>query len=148
MASLVGSTLPFNSQEQSWEEYCEVQQHFFDANKIEEPERKRAIMLSSVGSQTYSLIRNLLSPAKPGDKSYDDLVNLFKEHFNPKPNEIVQRFKLFSRARKSGETVLEYVATLRKIASDCQYGDRLTEMLRDRVVCGIGEEKIQRLYFQ
>ena len=80
MASLVGSTLPFNSQEQSWEEYCEVLQHFFDANKIEEPERKRAILLSSVGSQTYSLIRNLLSPAKPGDKSYDDLVNLLKEH--------------------------------------------------------------------
>ena len=78
MASLVGSTLPFNSQEQSWEEYCEVQQHFFDANKIEEPERKRAILLSSVGSQTYSSIRNLLSPAKPGDKSYDDLVNLLK----------------------------------------------------------------------
>ena len=99
---------------------------FFYANGIEEPERKRAILLSSVGSQTYSLIRNLLSPAKPGDKSYDDLVNLFKEHFNPKPNEIA----------------------LRKIASDCQYGDRLTEMLRDRVVCGIGEEKIQRLYFQ
>ena len=85
MASLVGSTLPFNSQEQSWEEYCEVQQHFFDANKIEEPERKRAILLSSVGSQTYSLIRNLLSPAKPGDKSYDDLVNLLKEHFNSNP---------------------------------------------------------------
>ena len=78
MASLVGSTLPFNSQEQSWEEYCEVQHNFFDANKIEEPERKRAILLSSVGSQTYSLIRNLLSPAKPGDKSYDDLVNLLK----------------------------------------------------------------------
>ena len=88
---------------------------FFDANKIEEPERKRAILLSSVGSQTYSLIRNLLSPAKPGGKSYDDLVNLLKEHFNPKSNEIVQRFKLFSRARQSGETVLEYVAALRKI---------------------------------
>ena len=85
MASLVGSTLPFNSQEQSWEEYCGVLQHFFDANKIEEPERKRAILLSSVGSQTYSLIRNLLSPAKPGDKSYDDLVNLLKEHFNSNP---------------------------------------------------------------
>ena len=45
----------------------------------------RAILLSSVGSQTYSLIRNLLSPAKPGDKSYDDLVNLLKEHFNSNP---------------------------------------------------------------
>lgn len=144
MANLVGSTVPFNSQEQSWEEYCEVLQHFFDANGIEEAGKKRAILLSAVGSHTYSLIRNLLSPVKPGAKTYDDLVKLLTDHFNPKPSEIVQRFKFNSRSRKPGEAVLDYVAALRKLAHDCNYGEKLTEMLRDRLVCGIGDDRIQR----
>ena len=42
---------------------------------------------------------------------------------------------------------MEYVAPLRKIAYDCQYADKLTEMLRDRLVCGIGEDQIQRRLF-
>ena len=59
------------------------------------------------------LMRNLLSPAKPGEKSFMDLVDLLKNHFNPKPSEIVQRFKFDSRMRKPIESVGKYVAELR-----------------------------------
>lgn len=141
---MVGSTAPFDSQTQTWEEYCEVLHHFFEANEIDDAGRQKAILLSAVGSQTYSLMRNLVSPAKPGDKTFDELVKLLKDHFNPKPSEIVQRFKFNSRNRKNGETVMEYVAVLRKLAQDCNYGDKLSEMIRDRLVCGIGDDRIQR----
>ncbi len=144
MASLVGTVTPFDSQSQSWEEYCEILQHFFEANEITEATKQKAILLSSVGSQTYSLLRNLLSPVKPGSKTVDELMDLLKQHFNPKPSEIVQRFKFNSRSREEGETVLDYVAVLRKWAHDCNYGEKLTEMLRDRLVCGINDDRIQR----
>ncbi|XDV26337.1 hypothetical protein PO909_030083 [Leuciscus waleckii] len=111
MANMVGTVTPFDSQSQSWEEYCEILQHFFVANEITEAVKQRAILLSTVGGQTYSLLRNLLSPVKPGEE---------------------------------GETVLEYVAVLRKLAHDCNYGEKLTEMLRDRLVCGINDDRIQR----
>ena len=39
---------------------------------------------------------------------------------------------------------MEYIAVLRKLALDCNYGDKLSEMLRDRLVCGIGDDRIQR----
>ncbi|TWW72848.1 hypothetical protein D4764_15G0002420 [Takifugu flavidus] len=89
-------------------------------------------------------MRNLVSPAKPGDKTFDELVKLLKDHFNPKPSEIVQRCKFNSRYRKQGETVMEFVAVLRKLAQDCNYGDKLSEMIRDRLVCGIVDDRIQR----
>ncbi len=76
MASLVGTVTPFDSQSQSWEEYCEILQHFFEANEITEATKQKAILLSSVGSQTYSLLRNLLSPVKPGSKTVDELMDL------------------------------------------------------------------------
>ncbi|KAG7459264.1 hypothetical protein JOB18_021102 [Solea senegalensis] len=88
-------------------------------------------------------MRNLVSPAKPGDKSFDELVKLLKDHYNHKPSEIVQRYRFNSRARKPGESVMEYVAVLRKLAQDCNYGERLSEMLRDRLVCGISDDRIE-----
>lgn len=121
-----------------------IVKHFFEANEFTEAVKQKAILLSSVGSQTYSLLRNLLSPVKPGATTFQELVDLLKEHFNPKPSEIVQRFKFNSRVRKQGQTVLDYVAVLRKLAHDCNYGDKLTEMLRDRLVCGINDDRIQR----
>ncbi len=42
-----------------------------------------------------------------------------------------------------GGAVLDYVAILRKLAHDCNYGEKLTEMLRDRLVCGINDDRIQ-----
>lgn len=40
--------------------------------------------------------------------------------------------------------MLDYVVVLRKLAHDCSYGEKLTEMLRDRLVCGIIDDCIQR----
>ena len=36
-----------------------------------------------------------------------------------------------------------YVAALRRLAQDCNYGDYLKEMLRDRLVCGINNDRMQ-----
>ncbi len=100
--------------------------------------------LFCLGSQTYSLMRNLLSPDKPGDKSFSELVELLKNYYNPTPSEIVQRFKFNSRNRQPNETVADYVAVLCELAQHCNYGDKLQEMLRDRLVCGIEADGIQR----
>ena len=61
-----------------------------------------------------------------------------------KRTKIVERFKFHSRNRKDGEGVGTYVAALRKLSEHCNYGETLPEMLRDRLVCGINNEKMQR----
>ena len=76
--------------------------------------------------------------------SYDDLCKKLAEHFNPKPSEIMQRLAFHSRVRAHGESVVEFVATLRRLAADCKFGDSLDENLRDRLVCGINDSAIQR----
>ncbi|RXN15416.1 putative protein K02A2.6-like protein [Labeo rohita] len=144
MALVVGTPTPFDSKMQTWEEYCEVLSNFFEANEIEDAAKKRAILLSLVSSQTYSLMRNLLSPDKPGDKSFSELVELLRNHYNPKPSEIVQCFKFNSQNRQPNETVADYVVVLRELAQHCNYGEKLKEMLRDRLVCGIEVDGIQR----
>ena len=38
----------------------------------------------------------------------------------------------------------EFVAQLRQLSEHCQFGDTLSDMLRDRIVCGINDQRIQR----
>ncbi|KAL6480987.1 hypothetical protein MHYP_G00090670 [Metynnis hypsauchen] len=144
MAAVIGSVAPFDNATQSWEEYSEMLDCFFEANDIKEPDRRRAVLLSVVGATTYSLLRNLVSPELPKAKTYDQLIAELKKHFNPTPSEIVQRFKFNSRIRKSGESIAEFVAELRKLALHCDYKDALSEMLRDRLVCGVNDDRMQR----
>ncbi len=68
---------------QSWEEYCEILENVFEAHNIDNPEKQRAILLSVLGSKTYSLIRDFFSPDKPKSKSYP-VGGLVKEPFQPK----------------------------------------------------------------
>ena len=83
-----------------------------------------------------------MAPAKPGEKSYDDLVAAMKQHQNPTPSEIVQRYTFNSRFRQPGESVSMFMSELRALAEFCNYGATLDDMLRDWLVCGINDEHI------
>uniref|UniRef100_A0A3B3H285 CCHC-type domain-containing protein n=1 Tax=Oryzias latipes TaxID=8090 RepID=A0A3B3H285_ORYLA len=141
----IGTLAAFDPKSQTWDKYnTEILEQFFAANEIDNEDRQKAILISVVGAPTYSLMRNLLSPDKPKDKSFNELVLLMKNHYDPKPSEIVQRYKFDSRNRKPNETVMDYVAELRRLAQDCNYGNTLQQRLRDRLVCGINDDRIQR----
>ena len=78
------------------------------------------------------------------DKSYTELVKVLTDHFIPKPSEIVQRSKFYRRSRKPGESISTFVAELHAIAEHCNFGALLNVMIRDRVVCRINEDAIQK----
>lgn len=46
--------------------------------------------------------------------------------------------------RLPGECVPDFVAALRRLAEHCKFGESLNDMLRDRLVVGIQNERIQR----
>ena len=108
---------------------------FFVANNIVDAEKKRAVFLSVVGPAMYKLLGELLAPVKPGDKSYDELVEVVMNHCNPTPSKIVKRFKFHTRFRRPGKLVATYVSKLRSLARPCKFGSSLEDMLRDRIVC-------------
>ena len=94
--------------------------------------------INSAGTTTYKLIRSLIAPQKPNEKSYDELVQVFKV---PPPAE---RFKFNSGVRQPSENVATYISELWQLATKCNFGKSLDEMLRDRIVCGVNDARIQR----
>ena len=134
----------FDSSKEDWPQYVERMGHFFVANDINTAEKKWAMFLAVVGPVTYKLLHNLLSPAKPGDKTYQELVATLTKHYSPTPSEMVQRFKFNTRVRKLGESVSTYIVELQSLAESCNYGSSLEAMLWDRLVCGINDERIKQ----
>ena len=127
-----------------WDQYVERLGNFFLANDIKDAAKQQAVFLSVIGSSTYKILRNLLTPAKPADKTFAELVSVFSRHYKPKPSEIMERFKFHSRDRKPGKSVATYIAELRSLTEFCNFGDSLEEMIQDRLVCGINDASLQK----
>ena len=72
MATLLGKIEEFDQSKEDWTQYVERMSHFFDANGITTPEKNRSVLLSVVGPSTYKTLRSLVTPDKPGEKSYAD----------------------------------------------------------------------------
>ena len=139
-----GSVSPFDPEKEEWNAYVERLDYYLVANGIEDDAKKVAILMSNGGPTVYGTIRSLVdAEARKGIK-YKDLIAILTAHFDPKPSPIVQRFKFYNRARAKGETIAAYVAALRALAEYCNFGDSLSTMLRDRLVCGVNHEGIQR----
>ena len=139
-----GTIGEFQNAQESWQSYVERLQQYFVANDVRTAEKQRAVLLSAVGGQTYQLIRNLLAPTKPTEVTFAEIVDAVQKHVQPRPSIIVERFNFHSRARRQGEDVSTYVAELRKLSEHCKFGTALNDMLRDRLVCGIVDQRIQR----
>ena len=73
--------------------------------------------------------------------SFEDVAKL-KTHYDPEPSVIMQRYKFNTRTRAEGESVANYVAALRELAQHCDYNDTLSDMLRDRLVCGVKHKAV------
>ena len=73
---------------------------------------------------------------------FKKIVETLEKHHLPRPSEMVERFKFHSRYRKVDEGVVTYVAASCKLSGHCNYGETLLEMLRDRFVCSVNNEKI------
>ena len=97
-----------------------------------------------IGPKAYALLRNLVAPTKPHEKEYKELIDAMQAHLKPKPLTIAERFKFNRRKQQEGESIAQFLAGLRKLAETCNFGAKLDEQLRDRMVEGLRSESIQK----
>ena len=117
--ALLGQIDSFNHNSDGICEYIQRVDQYFYVNDINDATKKTAIFLTVIGSNTYSLLRNLLAPVSPSTKTVEE-------------------------SQKENETISDYIALLQKLASNCNFREFLDEVLRDRFVCGLIDGSIRR----
>ena len=103
----IGKVETFQLGVDDWEQYTERLEQYFVAHAVEDADKKRAVLLTVVGKETYSLLSNLVAPAKPASKSYGELVAVLKAHLKPKVLVIAERFRFHQLRQRENETAAQ-----------------------------------------
>ena len=149
MMAVYGKIEEFNAEREAWDDYIDKLDNYFSANDINDEKKQAAIFLTVIGSETYSLLKNLLAPDKLTGKPVKALSDVLKIHLNPKPIEIAERYKFYLRGQLEGESLKQYIAELRKLAEHCNFNAFFEEVLRDRYVCCLHDGALrQRLLIE
>ena len=94
--ALLGSIEHFDPALEDWANYVERLGQYFEANGIvgeDNAAKRRSTFLSVVGPSSYKLLRSILAPVKPSEKTFEELTEVLKTHYNPPPSEVMQRFR-------------------------------------------------------
>ncbi|KAL0860049.1 hypothetical protein ABMA27_010364 [Loxostege sticticalis] len=127
----IGSIEPYNFGSNNWDAYVRRVKQFIALNNIADTLHV-ATLVTVVGAECYELMCDLCSPTTPESKSFVDLVRLVKEHLEPDRSEIAERHIFRPRTQRQGESVREYLQSLKHLAKTCNFGDKLEENLRDQ----------------
>ena len=137
----LGSLTEFRPEAECFSAYLERARIFFAANDIAE-EKQVLVFLNAIGASMYSLARSLLAPTDPMTKLLKEITDMLSAHFEPKPQIVVERYHFHKREQASGESVADYVAELRRLASKCKFENFLDDALRDRFIVGLRNNNI------
>ena len=140
---VLGQLHEFRPDEERFTVYLERVKIFFAVNDVP-PEKKVPVFLNAVGGRTYGVLRNLVAPDNPIDKSFEEIEGKLTDHYDPRPLVIAERYHFHKREQAAGESVVQYLEELRRLAGRCNFGGYLDEALRDRFVCGLKNDHIQK----
>lgn len=110
-------------------------------------ERKVAILLHAIGPEAQETYGTLELTAAER-KDWEKVLEKFEEHFKPQENETINRHMFNTRKQQEGETIESFVTNLKKMAENCNFDTLKNSLIRDRIVCGIIDDKVRNTLLQ
>ena len=132
----------FNASAEPWDNYELRLKSWLIVQDIETEEKRRAALIAEVGPETFATLKDLAFPASVNEKTFDELLELLRNHYKRNRTPMADRLQLHNRKQQENESLTDYIAALKKIASTCDYGAELENRLRDAFLFGVRSPKI------
>lgn len=142
----IGKIETFEMGEHNWETYIRRIKQFIALNAIE-ANLHVAMLVTHVGAKCYELMCDLCAPTPPEEKTFDELVDIVKNHLEPQRSEIAERHIFRQRQQQRGESISDYLQGLKHLAKTCEFKQTLEENLRDQFVSGLHSEEMRSRLF-
>lgn len=139
--SVVGHIEPYTLGD-DYSDYIERMDSLLTLNAVETAAQLR-FCIGFCGPDLYKIIKSCIAPKKTTEITYKQMKDELKEYFEPKRNIIAERFKFYSRQQNSDESVSDYIVEIKALSQTCEFGNHLTEALRDKLVFGVSDQKTQ-----
>lgn len=140
--SWFGTVEAFDERQTSWDSYIERLDEFFQINSVPDG-KKHSFLLMCIGQKSYDILRDICQPDKPAKKNYDQLVQLMKNHLQPKPSVLSERYKFHKLTQNHGQSISDFVLSLKRAAQDCDFENRDIS-LRDQFVSGLISDNLKK----
>lgn len=134
--AMIGEMPTFNSKNDDWQVYTERLEQFFVMNDIPE-EKKKAILITSIDSDIYKILRDVCYPVQPAEKSFDEICTLLNKQFVVQKSMYRERHRFYNSHRGVGESIASWFARLKKLSVDCHFGEEFDAVLLDRFISGL-----------
>ena len=138
---MAGKIPTFTEGEEDWDSYQERLECYFKVKAVKNDVKVHTLITGLQASQ-YQVLKNLLAPEKPSDKSYEDVVGVMSKHYGGGKNARVERSKFRSVVRKAEETIQAYSIRLKQAARHCDFGANLDQMMVDQFIAGVKSQFI------
>lgn len=104
---------------------------------------KSSILLTCIGAQGREIYNTFTFEDDEEKMNFDVLIKKFDEHCLPKKNITLVRHKFFTYNQKEGQSFHEFVIQLKRLSSDCEFGELKDSLIRDTIIIGIRDERLK-----
>ena len=128
-----------------WPNWIRRFERFRKASGIAEKSEESQIdtLIYSMGDKADDILQSF-NLSEEALESYKTVKERFDTHFIQRRNIIFERAKFNSRKQEPGESVDDFITDLHCLARYCNYGNLHEEMIRDRIVVGIRDNKLSQ----
>lgn len=123
---------------ENWKQFKQLFEIFMIASGYKEKtsEVRAAIFLNIVGEEAIEKF-NTFDLSDADRKDAEKVMKAMEDYCMPKSNESVDRHIFFNRKQNQGESFDEFLTSVKKLSSTCNFGDLKDSLIRDRIVSGI-----------
>ncbi|XP_060118338.1 spectrin beta chain, non-erythrocytic 5 [Heteronotia binoei] len=147
VSRLRNSILQFDiAQPKAWEAWVKRLKYHLMAQRIkdDEPEIKKAILLSNCGITIVQLAEGLVAPGTLKASSFDKIIKALTGHFILKPTRLTRQLQFFDRFQEPNETATTFLTRLHNVGRKADYGVQLEEALIVKFTHSLQDSKAGR----
>ena len=91
MGCFVGHIGEYEEKKEDFASYQERLEQWMMLNKVTD-DQKCGCLISIMGADTYKLLKNILHPSKPSERTFSENHKILSDYFFPKPIIIAEHF--------------------------------------------------------
>lgn len=140
----------FSFKSDDWEQWSKRFERFRSACGLKDKSQSVQIdtLIYCMGEQAEEIFNSFVfTPSGEGADAtlrYACVKGKFQDHFIARRNIIYERAKFNKCKQNDSETVDQFITRLYNLAEHCDYGTLKEELIRDRIVVGIRDLKLQQ----
>ena len=130
---------------QRWTRWAKQFETFYTAAELSGKDKKVqiAILLNAAGAEAQEVHDQFTWALTEDKEDYQTVLKKFDSYCRPRKNLVYERYCFYTRDQCEEEPVDKWVKDLRVIAKKCEFETQEDSMIRDRIVLGVHDKRVQ-----